>query len=97
MVEYSAILRFNFLDTYIQQKCIPGGTIRNWDSYGMKISTLSEDQKVLLADPQTSGGLLVSVDEGHAIIFEEVLAKRGFNFKPFGKLIPKEKHAVIVR
>jgi selenide,water dikinase len=97
VIEFNKIPRFDFLNTYIQQKCIPGGTIRNWDSYGMKVSAISAEQKALLADPQTSGGLLVSIDEGHAEFFEEFASQQGHNLKPFGKLIPKENHVITVR
>lgn len=55
------------LKMYVDMKSIPGGTNRNWDSYGDKI-LFSEDinkeyATALLADPQTSGGLLIAVDE----------------------------------
>lgn len=46
---------------YIRQDCIPGGTNRNWDSYGDKISLPEESMRLILADPQTSGGLLIAV------------------------------------
>lgn len=49
------------MEFYINQKAVPGGTTRNWDSYGDKIDTINEYQKAILADPQTSGGLLVAV------------------------------------
>lgn len=97
LIEFNEIPRFDFLDFYIQQKCIPGGTIRNWDSYGMKISTVTESQRALLADPQTSGGLLVSVNKDHAEHFEKFVFDRGYSLKPFGKLIPKESHVITVR
>jgi selenide,water dikinase len=51
------------LEFYIQKNCIPGGTYRNWKSYGSRIGNCNEDQKLVLADPQTSGGLLIAVDE----------------------------------
>lgn len=51
----------NDMAFYINQKAVPGGTTRNWDSYGDKITTINEYQKAILADPQTSGGLLVAV------------------------------------
>lgn len=51
------------LFTYIEKKSIPGGTQRNWDSYGNKIGVITDLQKAILADPQTSGGLLISVRE----------------------------------
>ena len=95
-VEYELVPRFKFLDEYIDKKCIPGGTNRNWDSYGRKISPISESMRVLLADPQTSGGLLVSVDEGSRESFDEAVAKHGYVLKPFGRLVPKESHVITV-
>lgn len=50
------------LKKYIDQKCIPGGTNRNWDSYAEKVATIDDYQRAILADPQTSGGLLIAVD-----------------------------------
>jgi selenide,water dikinase len=51
----------NDMAFYINQKAVPGGTTRNWDSYSDKITTINDYQKAILADPQTSGGLLVAV------------------------------------
>jgi selenide,water dikinase len=50
------------LKSYIERNCIPGGTYRNWKSYGSKIGEITEFQKLVLADPQTSGGLLIAAD-----------------------------------
>jgi len=96
-IEIERIPQFDFLNLYIQQKCVPGGTIRNWDSYGSKVSSISEDQKAVLADPQTSGGLLVSVDQTHSAEFEKFVQSQGYELKPFGKLIPKARHVINVR
>ncbi|MDX1796788.1 MAG: selenide, water dikinase SelD, partial [Hydrogenovibrio sp.] len=51
---------------YLAQGCTPGGTQRNFDSFGHKASglfgtELTADQRAILCDPQTSGGLLVAV------------------------------------
>jgi selenide,water dikinase len=51
-----------------------GASGRNWDAYGHDVvlgSAISDTQRVLLTDPQTSGGLLVSCDPGSV---DEVLA-----------------------
>ena len=45
----------------LSQGCVPGGSSRNFDSYGQHISPVPEQQRNLLCDPQTSGGLLISV------------------------------------
>ncbi|TVZ40467.1 selenophosphate synthase [Alteromonadaceae bacterium 2753L.S.0a.02] len=46
---------------YLAQGCIPGGTERNFESYGKHVSSLNDEQKAILCDPQTSGGLLIAV------------------------------------
>ncbi len=93
-IEFSKVPKFDFLDLYIQQKSMPGGTQRNWESYGHKISQVTEEQKVILADPQTSGGLLVSVDSDRQLEFETFAKQRGFELKPFGNLTERKKFAV---
>ena len=95
-IEFDEIPRFDFVSDYVEKKCIPGGTIRNWESYGSKISPLNESRKVVLADPQTSGGLLVSVDDNGRERVEEVLASHQYNLKPFGRLVPRENYLVTV-
>ena len=47
---------------YLRAGAVPGGTKRNLRSYGHHLGEMTEGQRFLLADPQTSGGLLVSVD-----------------------------------
>lgn len=64
------------IEKYIAADCIPGGTWRNWKSYGKKISTLSETAKKILCDPQTSGGLLVAIDEKFSGTFEWLYEKK---------------------
>ncbi|HEX5626309.1 MAG TPA: selenide, water dikinase SelD, partial [Saprospiraceae bacterium] len=49
---------------YIGKGAIPGGTNRNWKSYGHKMELADPNWFKLFADPQTSGGLLISIDPG---------------------------------
>jgi selenide,water dikinase len=95
-IEFAKIPRFDFLDEYLQQKSIPGGTMRNWDSYGAKISGITEEQKAILADPQTSGGLLMAVDEEQQVAFEQTMRTHGYELKPFGKLVAKRDRVIEV-
>lgn len=96
-IEYSKVPTLEFLDQYIQQKSMPGGTQRNWDSYGHKVSPISSEQLAVLADPQTSGGLLVMVDEASANEFETLVEKNGKKVKPFGRLVAKKDLSVFVK
>jgi selenide, water dikinase len=95
-IEFDKVPRFDFLETYVQQNSMPGGTTRNWDSYGAKISGVSDFQKAILADPQTSGGLLVAVEESQAAYFESILTKHGNHAKPFGRLHERNANVITV-
>jgi selenide, water dikinase len=75
---------------------MPGGTTRNWDSYGSKISAITEKQKAILADPQTSGGLLIVVDEDQQEAFEKEMLLHEYSLKPFGRLLAKGPHIIEV-
>jgi selenide,water dikinase len=86
-IQFSKIPCFNFLDTYLEQKSTPGGTQRNWDSYGSKVSEISLTQRAILADPQTSGGLMITVDPKHQVDFENEMMQHGYTLKPFGKMM----------
>jgi selenide,water dikinase len=58
-----------------------GASGRNWDAYGMDVdldAAITESQRVLLTDPQTSGGLLVSCDPGSADEVLALFAREGF-------------------
>ena len=81
---------------YIALGCIPGGTIRNFDSYGHKINELTDYQKNILCDPQTSGGLLVAVDANFAPVFEAECSNLGYNLKSIGNIIAQKEKAVMV-
>lgn len=48
------------LTNYFGKKAIPGGTRRNFDSYGHLIAEMSDFQRTIICDPQTSGGLLIA-------------------------------------
>lgn len=96
-ISFSKIPKFGFLSEYIQQKSMPGGTTRNLDSYGDKIGGLSDDQKVVLADPQTSGGLLIAVDANHQKEFESFAKTKGLELTSVGTLISSGSKVITVK
>ncbi len=83
---------------YIGAGSVPGGTNRNWASYGHKIGPISPTQKALLADPQTSGGLLIAVKAEHADELAKLLADNGLaDFcQPIGEMLAAGAHVVEV-
>lgn len=93
VIEFAKVPVLQEVDEYLEQKCVPGGTNRNWASYGHKIDALEEKQKLILADPQTSGGLLVAVDAAYCDEFEALLNAQQLPAAlctPFGTLKEKE-------
>ena len=86
--------RLKNIDRYIDDGCTSGGTDRNFESYGQKISALTKRQKALLCDPQTSGGLLVAVAPDGLTAFEE--ASAGLGLESFGQIIEATEPLITV-
>ncbi|QKZ11738.1 selenide, water dikinase SelD [Spirosoma sp. KUDC1026] len=89
VVEFDNVPVIESIPHYLDQRCIPGGTQRNWASYGHKIGELTDFQKYVLADPQTSGGLLVAVSEDGTTDFESKLQEQGYSLRSLGYLQPQ--------
>jgi selenide,water dikinase len=79
VIEFDKVPKIESADEYLALGCIPGGTNRNWASYGHKIGPITEQQKHILADPQTSGGLLIAVDTCDITAFESILRGNGID------------------
>ena len=86
---------------YAAAGSIPGGTHRNWNSYGHKVGEVSDAIKHILADPQTSGGLLIAVDPKDAMQVEALLCAhvKDFTIKPIGRCTEQldRSHRVSIR
>ncbi|PAV46656.1 selenide, water dikinase SelD [Pseudomonas sp. HAR-UPW-AIA-41] len=95
-LDYAAVPRLPGVDYYLAEGCVPGGTLRNFDSYGDKIAPISEDQRNLLCDPQTSGGLLIAVSAEGEAEFLAVAAELGLTLAPIGQLVARQRYAVEV-
>jgi selenide,water dikinase len=77
------------LEGYHASGCVPGGTRRNFASYGQDLilDDASEFTRDLVCDPQTSGGLLLSVAPAAAKEVEAALAADGGAAAPIGKVM----------
>ena len=81
---------------YIAQGCVPGGTGRNFESYGYKVGMLTEEQKAILCDPQTSGGLLVAVEPNSVQTVIEIAKDAGIDLYEVGELKPKKVEKTVL-
>ncbi|MCK9481213.1 MAG: selenide, water dikinase SelD [Bacteroidia bacterium] len=91
----SAVLEFDKIPVipsiyqYLETGCVPGGTNRNFKSYGHKVSELNDLQRNILSDPQTSGGLLVAVEESASDKFFQLLINAGIAPVAIGRFVKK--------
>jgi len=95
VIEFEKVPVIPSLPYYLEKGCFPGGTTRNWNSYGGKIGPVTDEQKYILADPQTSGGLLVAVAEDAIAAFEEKMIALGHPVQAIGKLRVKDSGPLI--
>jgi selenide, water dikinase len=86
-LNFDLIPKIDCIDEYLAQKSIPGGTNRNFDSYGHKISKMTDYQKQIVCDPQTSGGLLIIVDNNKIEEFTAFMRSNNYQINPIGQTI----------
>ncbi|OFY49539.1 MAG: selenide, water dikinase SelD [Bacteroidetes bacterium GWF2_41_31] len=96
VIDYKKVPIFAEAIEYLNEGAIPGGTNRNWDSYGHKLKLKDEEQKNILCDPQTSGGLLISVDENYSEEVEALLKGEKLISHSFGYLTDKDVELIKV-
>lgn len=96
VIEFDKIPRLKDVDGYIAQGCIPGGTLRNWDSYGQNIKLVNESYKAILCDPQTSGGLLIAVEQSSVSAVEQILKDNHMQAEALGHLVPRREALIEV-
>jgi selenide,water dikinase len=96
-LSFEKVPLYPFLDKYIEQFIYPEITTKNFSYLSSEISSLSAKQLFTLCDPQTSGGLLVSIraDQGHEII----RLMKDFNIaegclEPIGKVVEKRELSI---
>lgn len=84
------------VESYINEGCVPGGTGRNFESYGHLVGEMTDLQRKLLCDPQTSGGLLLAVlPEGEAQI-QDVANRFGLTLTAIGELHPRQPEQPLI-
>lgn len=87
------------LKNYIEAGCVPGGTNRNLASYGHLIDGRTPELDALLADPQTSGGLLIAVDASAWESLGDHLTRLipGYEAVAIGQFTERGSAAVVIR
>ncbi|WP_455813072.1 selenide, water dikinase SelD [Pseudomonas graminis] len=93
---FSAIPRLPGVEEYIALGCVPGGTGRNFASYGELVGSMSDEQRDLLCDPQTSGGLLLAVLPGAEAAVEAIATAHAISLTPIGELLTAQAGRAVI-
>ncbi|KPJ88423.1 MAG: selenide, water dikinase [Gammaproteobacteria bacterium SG8_11] len=86
VIDYQAVPKLPEVETYLAKGCSPGGAQRNFASYGHKLGPMTDVQRQILCDPQTSGGLLVAVTKEGEDAFLAIAEASGFRLNAIGEL-----------
>lgn len=93
---FDSVPKLPDVEKYIAEGCVPGGTQRNYDSYGHLVGSLTDLQRKLLCDPQTSGGLLIAVLPESEQQVQAIAERYQITLTAIGELIePKQDRALI--
>jgi selenide,water dikinase len=95
-ISFSNIPLFNGLEFYINQFCFPDNTTRNFNNYKEKVDGMDGLKFISLCDPQTNGGLLISVNADFKTQVETLFAENGLMLWQIGKLIPKKDKNIYI-
>jgi selenide,water dikinase len=92
-LELESIPLMNGVNELVAEGMVPAGCYRNRDFFGQSI--LSSDSILPLFDPQTSGGLLISLALDDAVRFISRSEDRGIFARRIGSVLPElQKHSV---
>jgi selenide, water dikinase len=95
-LDTSNIPLFENIHKYIEAGAIPGGTHRNWESYRDTVGEISDYWKNLLADPQTSGGLLLAVDPSSIQSIRTVMEMHDISFESIGNMVSQQEKRILI-
>lgn len=95
-IDYNNIPLLPNIEYYIKAGCVPGGTQRNFDSYGHLIGSMTDLQHKVLCDPQTSGGLLLAVDSEAEHVVMTIAERHDLILTAIGELYTSSIHQPII-
>lgn len=96
IINYQAVPKLPAVESYIAQGCVPGGTGRNFASYGHLVGDMPSAWRDLLCDPQTSGGLLLAVRDDVQSAVQTIAERHGISLHVIGELYPRQADQPII-
>lgn len=103
VIDYKKIPLIEGVRDYIAQRISPDSTTRNWNSYSTRVKFEKGvnimEAFSLLPDPQTNGGLLISVGEDSLTEVQQLLRQNDLaaHGEPIGRMTEKGGFSLVVR
>ena len=97
-IDFNKIPLISNVLNYANKGIIPGGTKRNLEHYEKLTefdSSISKTKQLIMADAQTSGGLLISVSVDQTNKLIDNLKNANCVHQVIGKIVKKEKNHLI--
>ncbi|MDR5905411.1 selenide, water dikinase SelD [Franzmannia qiaohouensis] len=95
-IDFKQLPRLAEAEAYRRQGAVPGGSDRNRQALGESLPAMDEAHWQWLCDPQTSGGLLLSVHPSWEDDVERIGRAHGIELQPFGEVV-KADGPVLIR
>ena len=96
-IDFNNVPQLPNLEKYISLGAIPGGSTRNWNSYKEGIEGIDGDLKrAILCDPQTSGGLLIAVQNDSKEAILKLAESKNLEIFEIGKTLSKDSFRIKV-
>lgn len=99
-INWKNVPYFEFIDSYLQKNIIPDNTYRNWNAYEKKVVGLNDMKAFqILNDPQTSGGLLVSIHSANIKEIYNILTINNLSkhLIPIGTFTEEQEYKVKIK
>lgn len=103
LIDYDAIRVLPGTKDYLAQRIIPDATYRNWNSYSKEVSFAPGVNVMeafsLLPDPQTNGGLLITVKPSGIEQLIKLLEANGLaeSCRPIGRMTTRQEKCLVVQ
>jgi selenide, water dikinase len=85
-INFDNIQLLKNIKKYFDDGIVTSGGQRNWESYKSLVEVVDNFKKIILSDPQTNGGLLITVNQQYEKQFESFLKRNDLEqfSKPIG-------------
>lgn len=96
VINYADVPLLPNVKKYLEMDCVSGGTRNNFASYGNTITEMTDEQKFILCDAQTSGGLLAIVKKDCISKFLKITSSAGLSLNSIGYTCKREDKLIKV-